>query len=333
MPKRVIVLILVLFLVIGSSACGLLRQDKENASSQGSEPVQETQANMRRTVFYFVNEHDLLVPVTKDIPWVEGIAKAALENLVDTPEIREELKMRGLKPPLPAGTKVLGMTIRDGLAKVDFSREFLNLDSRTAENNAIQAVVYTLTEFPTIQKVQLMVEGKPLKKCPNGTILKDELQREKINLEAGTAENESGKVPVTLYFRASSSDGNYTYYVPVTRMVKNSDDLMRVALEELIKGPKEGMGLSSVIPSDTKVLGISQNGNEVIVNFSKEIEGYGGGVETEQALVNAIVLTLTEFPGVEKVTLQVEGESGVLPEGTMLDAPILKPAFINPANI
>ncbi|TYP51331.1 GerMN domain-containing protein [Thermosediminibacter litoriperuensis] len=333
MPKKVAALILILLLAFSFTACGLLKKDRGDASSQSSEPVQETQANMRRTVFYFVNEHDLLVPVTKDIPWVEGIARAALESLVDTPEIRAELEPRGLKPPLPPGTRVLGMTIRDGLAKVDFSREFLNLNGKTAEQNAIQAVVYTLTEFPTVQKVQLMVEGKPLKKCPNGTVLEDELQREKINLEPGAAAAGNGTVPVTLYFRASSSDGNYTYYVPVTRMVKKSDNLMKTALEELIKGPAEGMGLSSAIPTDTRVLDVSLKDNEAIANFSKEIEGYGGGVDTEQALVNTIVLTLSEFPGVEKVTLQVEGKSGVLPEGTMLDTPILKPAYINPANI
>ncbi|ADL08518.1 GerMN domain-containing protein [Thermosediminibacter oceani] len=333
MPKRVAALILILILIFSITACGLQKKDSGDASSQESEPVQETQANMRRTVFYFVNEHDLLVPVTRDIPWVEGIAKSALESLVDTPEIRAELEPKGLKPPLPSGTKVLGMTIRDGIAKVDFSREFLNLNGKTAEQNAIKAVVYTLTEFPSVQKVQLMVEGKPLKKCPNGTILKDELQREKINLEPGAAAEGNNMVPVMLYFRGSSSDGNFTYYVPVTRMVKKSDNLMKTALEELIKGPVQGMGLSSVIPADTKVLDVSLKENEAIVNFSKEIEGYGGGVDTEQALVNTVVLTLSEFPGVEKVTIQVEGKSGVLPEGTILDTPILKPAYINPANI
>ncbi|MDN5331756.1 MAG: germination protein [Tepidanaerobacteraceae bacterium] len=330
MPKRVIAFTVALFILVFSAACGFWG-NKGEVSPEGSNSVRETQAKMRRTVFYFVNEQDLLVPVTKDIPWVEGIGKAALENLVDKAEIAAELKALGLKPPLPAGTKVVGMTIRDGLAKVDFSREFLNLSNRTQEENAVKAVVYTLTEFPTVQRVHLMVEGKSLKKCPNGTVLDDELRREMINLEDKKAG--SNKVPITLYFRATSSEGTYTYYVPVTRLVEKSDDLMKVALEELIKGPKEGMGLSSVIPVDTKVLGVSQNGSEVIANFSREIEGYGGGVENEQVLVNTIILTLSEFPGVERVTLQVEGESGVLPEGTMLDAPILKPAYINPANI
>lgn len=331
MPKKIIAGFAgALFILVFSVACGFLG-DRDGSLPEASDSVRETQANMRKTIFYFVNEQNLLVPVTKDIPWVEGIGKAALENLVYTPEKGKELEARGLKPPLPAGTKVLGMTIRNGLAKVDFSREFLNLSDRSQEENAVKAVVYTLTEFPTVQRVHLMVEGKPLKKCPNGTVLEDELKREMINLE--DEKTGSNKVPVTLYFRATSSDGAFAYYVPVTRMVEKSDDLMKVALEELIKGPKKGMGLSSVIPADTKVLNVSQNGNEVIANFSREIEGYGGGVEIEQALVNTIVLTLSEFPGVEKVTLQVEGESGVLPEGTMLDVPILKPAYINPANI
>jgi germination protein M len=331
MLKRIMELFIgALFVLVFLSACRFLGE-KVKPLSEASDSARETQANMRKTVFYFVNEQNLLVPVAKDIPWVEGIGKAALENLVYTPEKERELEDKGLKPPLPPGTRVLGMTIRDGLAKVDFSREFLDLTDRLQEENAVKAVVYTLTEFPTVQRVHLMVEGKPLKRCPNGTVLSDELMREMINLEERTVAKT--KIPVTLYFTSSSKTGAFSYFVPVTRMVEKSDNIMKTALEELIKGPKEGMGLSAVIPPDTKVLNVSRYGNEVIANFSKEIEGYGGGVEIEQALVNTIVLTLYEFPGVEKVTLQVEGESGVLPEGTMLDVPILKPAYINPVNI
>lgn len=328
MPKKFLAWLAgTLFILAFFVACGFL-EGKNATSPEGVDSALETQANMRKTVLYFVNQQNLLVPVTKDIPWVEGIGRAALENLVFTEERGKELEDQGLKPPLPEGTRVLGLTIREGLAKVDFSHEFLNLKDRIEEENAIKAVVYTLTEFPTVERVHFMVEGKPLKKCPNGTTLEDEVKREKINLEDQKAGGDN--VPVTLYFRASSSDGTFSYFVPVTRMVEKSDDMMRVALEELIKGPKKEMGLTSVLPADTKVISLTQSGGEVIVNFSKEIEGYGGGVESEQALVDSIVLTLSEFPGVEKVTLQVEGESGVLPEGTMLDAPILKPAYINP---
>ena len=45
------------------------------------------------------------------------------------------------------------------------------------------------------------------------------------------------------------------------------------------------------------------------------------------------MLTVSEFPGVEKVSLQVEGNAGALPEGTVLETPIFKPLYVNPGSI
>jgi len=333
MPRKIIALLVLISLLLSLSGCGLFRKSQDETNLESSPDVAEqVQSNMRKTVFYFVNESDLLVPVTREIPWVEGIGRAALESLVDTPELRAELAEKGLKPSLPAGTQIIGMTIRDGLAKVDFNENFLNNDSKIAEYNAIQSVVYTLGEFPTVDRVQILVNGKPLKKCPHGTELGDVLYPEKINLEP-TNNPLSGAVPVTLFFKSYSSDGNYSYFVPVTRMVPQSDDLIKTAVEELIKGPSPEMDLVATLPQDAKVLDVIRDESHVIVNFSKEIEGYGGGLDAEQTLVDSVVLTVSQFPGVSQVSLQVEGESGVLPEGTLLENPIMKPVHINPQNL
>ena len=228
---------------------------------------------------------------------------------------------------MPEGTGILGITVRDGLAKIDFGLEFLNFSDITSEKNAISSVVYTLTEFPAIERVSIMVEGEPLKKCPHGTVIEEVLQRENINLEpVDSSLPLEDMMPVTLYFRGSNADGSYSYFVPVTRMVKKSEDVMRTALQELIQGPAEDTGLVSLIPEETQLLGVRQEGSEVIVDFSKEVEGYGGGIDSEQALVDSVVITVSQFSGVESEHT-CGGETGVLPEGTVLDNPILK-AFI-----
>ncbi|NLZ53552.1 MAG: hypothetical protein GX892_10480 [Thermoanaerobacteraceae bacterium] len=334
MLKKLICLLIILFLVATSATgCGFLKkespQDELPAPDEDSE---ETLAHLRKTVFYFVNEHGLLVPVTRDIPWVEGIGKAALESLVDSEELRAELAESGLKAPLPEGTQILGMTIRDGLAKVDFNANFLQTSDIVAERNAIDAVVYTLTEFPSVDEVQILVDGKLLDKTPNGNQLNGVFDRQNINLETPVTAS-AEKVPVTLYFKSASLNGSFNYLVPVTRMVPKTDNQIKTALEELIKGPSENRGLVTLLPEDTKVLDVIQNDGEVLVNFSKEIEGYGGGIDVEQSIVNSVVLTVSDFPGVETVSIQVEGKAGALPEGTVLETPIFKPLYVNPGSI
>jgi len=329
MPKKIITLFLILCLVLCISSCGLSKKPQEDPLKD-SEEVEETLGNMRRTIFYFGDSNNHLVPVVKDIPWVEGIGKATLECLVDTPATRSELSLKGLQPTLPEGTEVLGMTIRDGTAKVDFNSSLLSFSDGIQEQNGINSIVYTLTEFPAVDNVEILVDGKNKEECPHGTKIKDVLHRENINLEAPPTGNNNK--PVTLYFKGSNADGSYSYFVPVTRMVAETDNLIKTAVEELIKGPKDS-GLVSAFPKDTKIVGVSQNGSEVVVNFSKDVEGYGGGVDLEQTLVNTVVLTVSEFPGVESVSLLVEGNAGALPEGTSLDTPIFKPNYVNPGNI
>ena len=78
-------------------------------------------------------------------------------------------------------------------------------------------------------------------------------------------------VPVTLYFKGVSSGGNFNYFIPVTRMVSKSENLIKTTLEELVKGPAEGRGLVAVLPVDTRVLDVVQKDSEVVVNFLKRL--------------------------------------------------------------
>lgn len=84
-----------------------------------------------------------------------GIARAALNELISgTPQTEGAYRV------LPEGTEILGLTIKDGLATIDFSQEVLNANvGSTAEALGIASIVNTLTEFPTIEQVQFFVEG------------------------------------------------------------------------------------------------------------------------------------------------------------------------------
>ena len=70
-----------------------------------------------------------------------------------------------LYPTLPPDAIVNSVTVENGLAVVDFSKEMLiSTDkiphSSTTENLAIFSIVDTLTEFKEILKVRITIEGK-----------------------------------------------------------------------------------------------------------------------------------------------------------------------------
>jgi spore germination protein GerM len=61
---------------------------------------------------------------------------------------------------LPPAT-VRSVEIRDGVAWVDFSREVLVTgETAKTQRTALAAMIYTLSQFPGVEKVAFTVEGK-----------------------------------------------------------------------------------------------------------------------------------------------------------------------------
>lgn len=62
---------------------------------------------------------------------------------------------------VPIGTKLLGLKIEKGVAYADFSKELMKKNQGAYDEMMLTyAIVNTLTEYPDIKKVQILVEGK-----------------------------------------------------------------------------------------------------------------------------------------------------------------------------
>ncbi len=114
-------------------------------------------------------------------------------------------------------------------------------------------------------------------------------------------------IKITLYF----SDDQARYLVPETREVAVSQDIAKVAMEELAKGPKE-QGHYQTIPSTAKVNKVTVNDSGIaFVDFSKEfVSDNPGGSTGEIMAVYSVVDTLTELPGtsIKSVKFLVDGK-------------------------
>jgi len=264
--------------------------------------------SMRKTVLYFKDKQGLLVPVMIKLPWEEGIAKLALRNMVDSPELRETLKSTGLAPIIPAGTEILGMSINPdtGLCKVDFSREVLNCESKEDEENLINGVVYTLTEFPSINEVQFLVEGKAVPTFTHGTDTSSTFKRDNINLVGKL--NEGGS-KVVAYFKGQNVDENFEYYVPVTIPTLAPVPNIYTALEVLFDGPPTGLGLTSDIPEGVTFHGVDVSGSTAYVDISFDYD-YPDDIDVVlKNMARNIGLTLSEFKEIESVELLIDGKT------------------------
>ena len=138
-----------------------LRARLEKAEAQNRALTEQLDRYMVATKVYFVvsaQDELWLTPVFVRVAKGQGGPAEALAALIAGPPAGAG---GGLTPPLPADTRVLGLTVKAGLATVNFSREITRLGAGArGEALALAAIANTLTEFEGIQQVQLLVEGQ-----------------------------------------------------------------------------------------------------------------------------------------------------------------------------
>jgi len=275
--------------------------DAENVGTDTA----EANTKMIAVILYFPTaDNSALKKEAREIPVKDGaVLKACMQALAEGPETE------GLRNPIPEGTSVRGITIKNNTAIVDLSREFLN-NSGLDEVTSRLSIVNTLTQFDGVDKVRLWIEGEELS-GPGGMPLGDmspaSLDDEGNPVSLDTEGNSpSGEMTVTLYF----SDSQAMYVVGEKRDIKVPDGAgpEELVLKELIAGPRSEE-LWNAIPDGTRLLSVSTKNGLCTVNFSKEfVENSPGGTASEKMAIYSVVNTLTELEGIEKVQFLIEGE-------------------------
>jgi germination protein M len=100
-----------------------------------------------------------LVATLREVPGTKAVATAAMNALLAGPTAAES--KRSISTSVPEGTQLLGLSIEGGEATVNLSSEFESGGDASAVQTRLGQVVYTLTQFPTVQSVAVQVEGVP----------------------------------------------------------------------------------------------------------------------------------------------------------------------------
>lgn len=334
--KKVLSIILILCLMISITGCqnpiSMVRELFDNEEQAASVIIDssgnvQNDKQLRDTVLYYKDDKGFLVPVMRKIPWTEGIAKATLSALVDNPANREDVEGIGLIPVIPANTQIYGINIENGLCKVDFTSDFLNYTSKAEEEALVKAVVYTLTEFVTIDSVQIMIDGKIQESLTFGTNVGNAITRDNINYVGG--DSSAGKVVV--YFEGTVN-GLESYFVPVTmpleQMTGGNINLL-AALDLLVQGPPPGTGLFSEIPEGTKVVSVDINNEVAYINLTEEILEIVDNQEVADSVAKSFGLTVREqYADIVGVKLLVNGKEIKIGERNA-EEPLAVPTFAN----
>jgi len=137
-----------------------LSQFLNKNSTPEAQPVITLPEQEERTVklFFADSSGKKLIEVERTIPKTLSLARETVNQWLMGPVGGVADAHRAVSPE----TKLLDINIKNGIAIVDLSKEFLEPYSNVTAETALFGLVNTVAQFSTVEIVQLRVEGKDL---------------------------------------------------------------------------------------------------------------------------------------------------------------------------
>ncbi|MDX6494359.1 MAG: hypothetical protein QOE17_345 [Gaiellales bacterium] len=159
--------LMIVFATLAGSACG-------SNSAVGEGPISDvvsgapstaggsTRSSAEPVVSFEVwfSRGEKLWPVMRTVPKTTSVGSAAIDALIAGPTTAEQA--HGIGTLVPRGTTKLGLNIAGGTATIDLSSEYQSGGGSLSMTMRLAQVVYTLTQFPTVQRVALRLDGEPV---------------------------------------------------------------------------------------------------------------------------------------------------------------------------
>ena len=123
-----------------------------------TEPTGSVPTSVSLEVWFLKGEQ--LVRQTRSHEATPLVATAAMKALLAGPSPPE--LAAGLGTSVPAGTKLLGIAIKKGVATVDLTSQYQSGGGSLSMKARLAQVVYTLTQFPTVRAVLFHLDGDPV---------------------------------------------------------------------------------------------------------------------------------------------------------------------------
>jgi hypothetical protein len=123
-----------------------------------TEPTGTVPTSVSLEVWFLQGEQ--LIRQTRSLEATPLVATAAMNALLAGPSPAE--LEAGLATSVPAGTKLLGISIKKGVATVDLTSQYQSGGGSLSMKARLAQVVYTLTQFPTVRAVLFHLDGEPV---------------------------------------------------------------------------------------------------------------------------------------------------------------------------
>ena len=126
-------------------------------------PGEQINSSQKTTLTLYFSSKDgtKLVPETREVHYSSNISleKLVMEQLMEGPKTKKKLAT------IPTGTKLITITVVDGVCYVNMDETFQNQNQEISEQVVLYSIVDSLTELSSVDKVQISINGDTSGKC------------------------------------------------------------------------------------------------------------------------------------------------------------------------
>jgi sporulation and spore germination protein/immunoglobulin-like protein involved in spore germination len=167
MRRRARVLIPVLVAVVLAGCGGSTQQGSPTTSTTRTTSTTPTRSTSTTTppaetidvrAYFLMGEK--VAAAHRQVAVTQAVATAAMRELLAGPSAGD--RDAGMATAVPAGTRLLGISIAGGTATVDLSGAFESGGGSLSMTARLAQVTFTLTQFPTVGQVVFELDGKPV---------------------------------------------------------------------------------------------------------------------------------------------------------------------------
>lgn len=227
-----------------------------------------------------------------------------IKEIINTLKINSNNIMDGFKQIIPTDTKILSIDLKDGLLKINFSKELLNV-SKDNEEKLIECLVYSLTNLEDVKNIMIFIEGNSLLKLPQTNKDLPILLNRSIGINKEYSITSFKDTYLTNIYYVSKYNDNY-YYVPVSLISNNNKTKIEIIIDELKSSTTLKTNLISYLKSNVLLTNYEIRENEIDLSFNNELLTNISSKELLEEVKYTIYLSIKDSYNIDNVSFFVE---------------------------
>ena len=212
----------------------------------------------------------------------------------------------GFQAIIPSDTKIISSSFEDGVYKINFSSELLDV-KQDLEEKVIEAIVFTATSNKHVKQVIIYIDGDILTYLPKSkTYLSGTLDRSfGINKTFDISSTENIQSVIVYFLKEYNQE---EYYVPVTKYVNDTREKVKIIIDELSSNQVYQSNLMSYLDSNTKLESATVEDDILTLNFNESILSNLEDEPILEEVIYTIALSIQDNYEVNQVSFEVKNE-------------------------